>query len=52
MDQKNKESTLNEIRILCSIDNEYVVGYNDAFLAKKGTELCIGKCLSLLNPPV
>ena len=36
------ESTLNEVRILCSIDSEYVVGYNDAFLAKNGSELCIG----------
>lgn len=43
MSRKDKESTLNEIRILCSVDNEFVVGYNDAFIEKHGTELCIGK---------
>jgi hypothetical protein len=43
MDRKNMESTLNEVRILCSIESEFVVGYNDAFLAKNGSELCIGK---------
>lgn len=42
MDRKNKESTLNEVRILCSVESEYVVGYNDAFLSKNGKELCIG----------
>ena len=42
MDRKTMESTLNEVRILCSIESEYVVGYNDTFLAKRGTELCIG----------
>lgn len=42
MGRKDIESTLNEVRILCSIENEYVVGYKDAFLAKKDTELCIG----------
>lgn len=45
MDRKNKQSTLNEVRILCSVDNEFVVGYMDAFLEKNGTELCIGTCL-------
>ena len=43
MGRKDIESTLNEVRILCSIENEYVVGYKDAFLAKKDSELCIGK---------
>lgn len=43
MSKKEMESTLNEVRILCSVENEFVVGYNDAFLDKKGTELCIGK---------
>ena len=47
MSRKDKESTLNEVRILCSIDSEYVVGYKDAFLEKKGTELCIGKLIYL-----
>lgn len=43
MSRKDVESTLNEVRILCSIDNNYVIGYKDAFLAKNDTELCIGK---------
>lgn len=43
MSKKEIESTLNEVRILCSVDNEYVVGYMDAFLDKNDTELCIGK---------
>lgn len=47
MDRKNKESTLNEVRILCSVESEYVVGYNDAFLSKNGKELCIGMHNSL-----
>ena len=43
MNQDNKQKTLNEIRILCSVDSKYVVSYNDAFLEKKGSQLCIGK---------
>ena len=43
MDKKEMESTLNEVRILCSVENEFVVGYKDAFLDKNDTELCIGK---------
>lgn len=42
MGKKDIESTLNEVRILCSVENEYVVGYKDAFLDKNDTELCIG----------
>lgn len=42
MSKEEIESTLNEVRILCSIDNEFVVGYKDAFLHKNGQELCIG----------
>lgn len=42
MGRKDIESTLNEVRILCSVENEYVVGYKDAFLDKNDTELCIG----------
>ena len=49
MDRKNMESTLNEVRILCSIESEYVVGYNDAFLSKKGSELCIGKLIYFIS---
>ena len=52
MDRKTMESTLNEVRILCSIESEYVVGYNDAFLSKRGSELCIGKSNSTLNRPL
>ena len=30
--KKEKESSLNEIRILCSLDNPYIVGYKEAFV--------------------
>ncbi len=32
MDKKEIESTLNEIRILCSFNNEYICGYEEAFV--------------------
>ena len=35
MDQKEIESTLNEIRILCSFNNEYICGYEEAFVDGK-----------------
>jgi NIMA (never in mitosis gene a)-related kinase len=41
MDKKGIESSLNEIRILCSITHPNIVGYKDAFLDKKDTELNI-----------
>ena len=41
MDKKSIENCLTEIRILCSISHPNVVGYKDAFLDKKDTELDI-----------
>ena len=41
LDQDGKENTLNEIRILCSINHKYIVGYKEAFVEKNGRELCI-----------
>lgn len=49
MSRKDIESTLNEVRILCSIENEFVVGYKDAFLDKNDSELCIGRTYETLD---
>ncbi len=32
MDKKDIESTLNEIRILCSFNHKYICGYEEAFV--------------------
>lgn len=37
--EKDKENALNEIRILASIDDPYIIGYKDAFL--EGYSLCV-----------
>ena len=41
MDRKTIESTLNEVRILCSISHPNIVEYKDVFLHKNDTELCL-----------
>ena len=41
MDKKNIQNTLNEIRILCSMENPFVCGYEEAFLENNGKALCI-----------
>ena len=41
MDKKGITSTLNEVRILCSLGNDHVVAYKDAFINKQGSELCV-----------
>ena len=41
MDKKTLTNTLNELRILCSIDHPNVVGYKEAFIEKEGKELCV-----------
>lgn len=41
MDKKGILSTLNEVRILCSLEHPNIAGYKDAFLNKNGKELCI-----------
>ena len=38
---KEKFSSLNEIRILASIKNKYVVGYKEAFLDESDSTLCL-----------
>lgn len=32
---------MNEIRILCSLHNQFIVGYKEVFAQKNGSELCI-----------
>ena len=32
---------MNEIRILCSLHNDFIVGYKEVFVQKDGDELCI-----------
>ena len=39
MDKKEIEATLNEIRILCSFNNEYICGYEEAFVEGKNMHL-------------
>lgn len=41
MDKKTIASNLNEIRILSSFSHPNIVGYKEAFLEKKDTEMCI-----------
>lgn len=41
MDRKSIENTLNEVRILCSINHPNIVEYKEAFLNKNDSELCI-----------
>jgi NIMA (never in mitosis gene a)-related kinase len=41
MDQTTLQNTLNEIRILCSIESPYIVGYKEAFVERSTKQLCI-----------
>ena len=41
MDQKNLTTTLNEIRFMCSIECEYICGYEESFTIKDGEILCL-----------
>jgi NIMA (never in mitosis gene a)-related kinase len=36
---KEKENALNEVRILASINNPYVIQYKDAFICEEGSTL-------------
>ena len=38
---KEKENALNEIRILASVQSQYIVAYKDAFYNESSGELCI-----------
>lgn len=41
LSQKEKENALNEVRILASINNPYIVAYKEAFFEDSSTSLCI-----------
>jgi NIMA (never in mitosis gene a)-related kinase len=41
LDHKEKESALNEIRILASIQSQFIISYKDAFLDESSNTLCI-----------
>jgi NIMA (never in mitosis gene a)-related kinase len=41
LDHREKESALNEIRILASINSPNVISYKDAFLDQASNTLCI-----------
>lgn len=38
---KEKSNALNEVRILASISNEYIISYKEAFLEESTNSLCI-----------
>ena len=39
--KKETESTLNEIRILCSFENPFICGYEEAFISEDNKSLFI-----------
>lgn len=41
MNKKSLTNTLNEVRILCSIDHPNIVGYKEAFIENEGKDLCV-----------
>jgi NIMA (never in mitosis gene a)-related kinase len=41
LSEKERENALNEVRILASIHNEFVVSYKDAFIDETSQSLCI-----------
>lgn len=41
LDIDGKQNSMNEIRILCSLQDEFIVGYKEVFAEKNGSELCI-----------
>ena len=41
MTEKEKVNSLNEVRILASINNENIIAYKDAFFDEKTSTLCI-----------
>ena len=41
LDKKDKENTLNEVRLLASIKNPYVIGFREAFFDESTKEFCI-----------
>ena len=41
LNAKEKENALNEIRILASIQNPYIISYKEAFYEESTNTLCI-----------
>jgi NIMA (never in mitosis gene a)-related kinase len=41
LSDKEKENSLNEVRILASIDHPYIVSYKEAFIDEDSSSLCI-----------
>jgi NIMA (never in mitosis gene a)-related kinase len=41
LSSKEKENALNEVRILASIQNPYIVSYKDTFYEEHSNTLCI-----------
>lgn len=41
LDMDGKKNSMNEIRILCSLHNRFIVSYKEVFTQKNGDELCI-----------
>ena len=41
LSEKEKENALNEVRILASLRNDFVVSYKDAFIDETSESLCI-----------
>lgn len=39
--EKEKENALNEVRILASLDDQFIIGYKDAFYDDDQNILCI-----------
>lgn len=41
MPQKDKENAMNEIRILASVESDFVISYKEAFLDEESNTLCL-----------
>jgi NIMA (never in mitosis gene a)-related kinase len=41
MKEKEKENALNEVRILASYDEEYIIGFKEAFFDETSQTLCV-----------
>ena len=41
MNEKEKENSLNEVRILASLNDEFIVGYKEAFFEDETKTLCL-----------
>ena len=41
LSEKEKENSLNEVRILASISNPYIISYKEAFIDEASSSLCI-----------